>query len=55
MEDEKEFYVDPNSRGWIKAKTFFSDDMAGMLVGVKAQEICDLLNLALRIKETEAP
>lgn len=39
-----EFYVDPKQPGFVRGGCY--DAMGGMLVGVKAQAVCDVLNAA---------
>jgi hypothetical protein len=41
----KEFYVDPKQPGFVRGG--FYDAMGGMLVGVKARAVCDVLNAAV--------
>jgi len=38
----KKFFVDPSNLGWVRGG--FYDDMGGMLVGMHANEVCNILN-----------
>ncbi|KKK72612.1 hypothetical protein LCGC14_2902150, partial [marine sediment metagenome] len=50
------FYIDPKSPGIVRGG--FYDDMGGiivgersMLIGIYAQEVCDMLNAQIKEKE----
>lgn len=42
MNIDKPFFIDPNNPGIVRGG--FYDELGGMLVGMHAKEVCDILN-----------
>lgn len=53
MSDTPGFYIDPRFQGMIRGGFF--DEMGGILVGAKAQWVCDALNLKLKQEQASPP